>query len=71
LYMSDRQIEALGMIEKIMELGKDRPFTKFEIPGANAHTTKALVEKGFLNLVDGPFGDSGPEYFVRTDKQVE
>lgn len=71
MYMSDRQIEALRMIEKIMELGKDRPFTKFEIPGANAHTTKALVEKGFLDLVDGPFGDSGPEYFIRTDKQVE
>ncbi|MFA6887171.1 MAG: hypothetical protein WCQ65_09390 [Fermentimonas sp.] len=69
--MSKLQIEALETIEKIMELGKDRPFTQCEIPGANKHTTRALVNKGFLELVEGPLGEYGPEYFIRTDKQVE
>ena len=72
MYMSKIQKDALKNIERVRAvLGKDRPFTNCEIPGANKNTTNALVNKAFLKRVGGPFGDLGPEYFVRTDKQVE
>lgn len=71
MYMSKLQIATLETIDEIMKLGHDRPFTKYEIPGANAHTTKALVKKGFLKAIEGPLGDGGPVYYIRTDKQAE
>ena len=72
LYMSKLQYDALRSIEEIRNVfGTDRPFTQCELPGVTKNTTNALVNKGLLDLVDGPFGDSGPEYFIRTDKQVE
>ncbi len=71
MYMSEKQKEALEMIEHIKKLGEKRAFTLCELPGITRHTTNALHDKGFLKVVCGPFGDCGPEYYVRTDKELE
>lgn len=68
MYMSKIQKDALESIEIVKKLGENRPFTQCEIPGVTKNTTNALVDKGFLKLINGPFGERGPEYFIRTDK---
>lgn len=68
--LSKNQRTLLKMIEEVYEFDPGRKYYNLaEFPGITRHTTKVLIEKGFLELVNGPFGDGGPEYFKRTEKE--
>ncbi len=69
--LSPMQRRAFDMITKLNEFEENRIFTLSELIGIQKPSMKSLVQKGVLKTVVGPFGDNGPEYYVRTDKQVE
>ena len=49
VWISEKQKLAMHMIDKLVkEFGKDRWFTKYELPGITKHSLDALVFKRFL-----------------------
>jgi hypothetical protein len=73
MYISEKQKKTLRDIKTLGRWRGERiQFTQAEIPNLTQHTIKALIEKGFLEEIDGPFGMlSRINYYKWTGKELE